>query len=306
MGGREGREDDVGRGIGSIARGLRRESGARGAAAHRRGRFPSRRRAARGSRRGSSGWTLRGWTARCPARGDRAGGTGCSRGASVRSSACPPPADPAAPASLGKMSAWAVPRTSVRSGADSDIGRATTVPWIRYDRRSRKKGGAGTADASGARRGGRTRGSGRRRPTGASSPTMSQLLPDITRNSTFVSCLSAAEARAWSPKAVLWRLPTVRRERAPRRREATRRGAGKVMRRAMSLSSSRVRSESCRCFPRAACAGVFCVVARIAEDIVCDAILGRSFRCQTVPTTRAARMVTFAWFRASDNRHNTK
>ena len=75
---------------------------------------------------------------------------------------------------------------------------------------------------------------------------------------------------------------------------------------AMSLSSSRVRSESCRCFPRAACAGVFCVVARIAEDIVCDAILGRSFRCQTVPTTRAARMVTFAWFRASDNRHNTK
>ncbi len=102
---------------------------------------------------------------------------------------------------------------------------------------------------------------------------MSQLLPDITRNSTFVSCLSAAEARAWSPKAVLWRLPTVWRERAPRRREATRRGAGKVMRRAMSLSSSRVRSESCRCFPRAACAGVFCVVARIAEVIVCDAIL---------------------------------
>jgi len=27
------------------------------------------------------------------------------------------------------MSAWTVPRTSVRSGADSDIGRATTVPW---------------------------------------------------------------------------------------------------------------------------------------------------------------------------------
>ena len=174
------------------------------------------------------------------------------------------------------MSAWAVPRTSVRSGADSDIGRATTVPWIRYDRRFRKKGGAGTADASGARGGGRTRGSGRRRPTGASSPTMSQLLPDITRNSTFVSCLSAAEARAWSPKAVWWRPPpTVRRERAPRRREATRRGAGKVTRRAMSLSSSRVRSESCRCFPRAACAGVFCVVARIAEVVVCDGIRRR-------------------------------
>lgn len=200
------------------------------------------------------------------------------------------------------MSAWAVPRTSARSGADSDIGRATTVPWIRYDRRSRKKGGAGTADASGARRRGRTRGSGRRRPTGASSPPMSQLLPDITRNSTFVSCLSAAEARAWSPKAVWWRPPTVRRERAPRRREATRRGAGKVMRRAMSLSSSRVRSESCRCFPRAACAGVFCVVARIAEVVVCDGIRRR--HSSVVPTTRAARMATFAWFRASDNRHN--
>ena len=119
---------------------------------------------------------------------------------------------------------------------------------------------------------------------------MSQLVPDMTRNSTFVSCLSAAEARAWSPKAVWWRPPTVRRERAPRRREATRRGAGKVTRRAMSLSSSRVRSESCRCLPRAACvrAGVFCVVARIAEVVVCDAIRRhrRSFRCQTVPTRR--------------------
>ena len=205
------------------------------------------------------------------------------------------------------MSAWAVPRTSVRSGADSDIGRATTVPWIRYDRRSRKKGGAGTADASGARRRGRTRGSGRGRPTGASSPTMSQLVPDMTRNSTFVSCLSAAEARAWSPKAVWWRPPTVRRERAPRRREATRRGAGKVTRRAMSLSSSRVRSESCRCLPRAACVprgsllrrGSYRRGCRVRRDTTASSVVPMPNRSDT---TRAARMVTLAWFRASCNR----
>ena len=69
--------------------------------------------------------------------------------------------------------------------------------------------------------------------------TMSHVVPDIvqSRYSTFVSaCLSAAEARAWSPKAFWWWRPPslVRRERPERRREATRRGAGKVTRRAMT------------------------------------------------------------------------
>lgn len=69
--------------------------------------------------------------------------------------------------------------------------------------------------------------------------TMSHVVPDIvqSRYSTFVSaCLSAAEARAWSPKAFWWWRPpsVVRRERPERRREATRRGAGKVTRRAMT------------------------------------------------------------------------